>query len=93
MAFYKRGNEDQMRHRVRLTDELVKQHGLKGYKCVSLLDMEYADDEEEYLQSVLQDLKIWMPNDKEQRDSSIYQWPKLNTVLNEAVNLVLECFF
>lgn len=42
--------------RARLCDKLAKEHGFKSYIGISLLEMEYHQNEAEYLLKVLQPL-------------------------------------
>ena len=39
--------------RGRLASKLVKENGYEGYICISLLEMEYSQNEAEYLLKVL----------------------------------------
>lgn len=53
MVNFRKGNELRPMSRARQAEALAKEHGFKGYIGVSLLEMEYHQNEAEYLLKVL----------------------------------------
>lgn len=54
LAYYsKDGGVKQLRTRGRAAQELAVKYGFERYKLVSLLEMEFGKDEQEYLESLL----------------------------------------
>jgi len=58
-AHYKKGDEYKLLSRGRLADQIIKEHTGDQqcrYVPISLVEMEYAQDEAEYLERILADL-------------------------------------
>jgi hypothetical protein len=57
MAHYSNGsNATALKHRLRgrVADKIARDHGYQGgYKVVSLVEMDFASDEQKYLESVI----------------------------------------
>jgi hypothetical protein len=56
MVNYRKGKDLKHMARARLADRIAKEHGYKGYIGISLLEMEYHQNEAEYLLKVLSPL-------------------------------------